>query len=123
MLFFFFKYLFNGEKDNVAGHNLDNVDFQQPPDEQLQFVEILQELEKEHREAVHHQVPFVLQICLKTRTQMTHSGRKSRRKSGENSDFLVSHPNNSKLLKVSSLTTVACKIEYFINFNLEMSLM
>lgn len=62
MVLLCFLYLFNGEQDNVAGHNLDDVDFQQPPDEELQFVEILQELEKEHGEAVHHQVPFVLQI-------------------------------------------------------------
>lgn len=57
-----FSYLFNGDQDNVAGHDLDDVDFQQPPDEELQFVEILQELEEEHSEAVDHQVPFVLQI-------------------------------------------------------------
>lgn len=42
------SYLFDADHDNVAGHNLDDVDFQQPPDEQLQFVEILQELEEEH---------------------------------------------------------------------------
>lgn len=59
---FVYVYLFNGDQDNVAGHNLDDVDFQQPPDEELQFVEILQELEKEHSEAVDHQVPLVLQI-------------------------------------------------------------
>lgn len=62
---FFFpslSYLFHRDQDDVAGHYLDNVDLQQPPDEQLQFVEILQELEKEHRQAVDHQVPFILQI-------------------------------------------------------------
>lgn len=55
-----FPYLSDGDQDNVAGHNLDDVDLQQPPDEELQFVEVLQELEEEHGEAVDHQVPFVL---------------------------------------------------------------
>lgn len=64
-----FSYLFNGDQDDVAGHDLDDVDFQQPPDEELQLVEILQELEEEHGEAVDHQVPFVLQVWLqKTQT-------------------------------------------------------
>lgn len=40
------SYLFNRDQDYVAGHYLDDVDLQQPPNEQLQFVEILQELEK-----------------------------------------------------------------------------
>ena len=55
-------YLFDGDQDDVAGHNLDDVDLQEPPDEELQLVEVLQELEEQHREPVHHQVPFVLQV-------------------------------------------------------------
>lgn len=56
------SYLFNRDQDDVAGHDLDDVDLQQPPDEQLQFVEILQELKEEHGQTVDHQVPFILQV-------------------------------------------------------------
>jgi len=56
------SYLFDRDHDNVAGHDLDDVDLQYPPDEQLQFVEIIKELEEEHRQTVDHQVPFVLHI-------------------------------------------------------------
>lgn len=36
---------------------------QDPPQERLQLVEALQELQEQHREAVYHQVPLVPQIC------------------------------------------------------------
>lgn len=55
-------YLLDGDEDDVAGHDLDDVDLQEPPDEQLQLVKILQELEKEDGQAVDHQVPLVLQV-------------------------------------------------------------
>lgn len=66
------------------------MDFQQPPDEELQLVEILQELEEEHGEAVDHQVPFVLQIWFKKTNTQIQSGRKSRRKSAKNK-YLASY--------------------------------
>lgn len=56
------SYLLDGDQDDVAGHDLDDVDLQEPPDEQLQLVKILQELEKEDGQAVDHQVPLVLQV-------------------------------------------------------------
>lgn len=56
------SYLLDGDEDDVAGHDLDDVDLQEPPDEQLQLVKILQELEKEDGQAVDHQVPLVLQV-------------------------------------------------------------
>lgn len=65
------SYLFDRDQDNVARHNLDDVDLQQPPDEELQFVEILQELEEEHGQTVDHQVPLVLQIWRRRDTNQT----------------------------------------------------
>lgn len=41
-------YLSNRHQDNVGGHNLDDVDLKQPPDEKLQFMEVLQKLQEQH---------------------------------------------------------------------------
>jgi len=54
------SYLFDRDQNDVAGYDLDYVDLQQPPNEQLQFVEVLQELEEEHSQAVDHKVPLIL---------------------------------------------------------------
>lgn len=62
------RYLSNGNQYDVAGDNLDDVDLQQPPDKELQFMEVLEELEEEHGEPVHHQVPFALQVWKKIAT-------------------------------------------------------
>lgn len=56
------SYLFHRDKDDIARHYLDDVDLQEPPDEELQFVKILQELQKEDGQAVDHQVPLILQV-------------------------------------------------------------
>ena len=69
-----YAYLFDGDHDDVAGNDLDDVDLQQPPDEKLQLVEVLEELEEQHRETVHHQVPFVLQVWSREHTlRFTHA--------------------------------------------------
>jgi len=67
-------YLLDGDHDDVAGHDLDDVDLQQPPDEDLQLVEVLQELKEEHRQPVHHQVPFVLQVWSRRRVEEEEGG-------------------------------------------------
>lgn len=56
------SYLFHRDKDDIARHYLDDVDLQEPPDEELQLVKILQELQKEDGQAVDHQVPLILQV-------------------------------------------------------------
>ena len=55
-------HLFDGDPEDVRGDNLDDVELQEPPDGQLQLLEVLQELEEEHREAVHHQIPLTPQV-------------------------------------------------------------
>ncbi len=52
----------NRQQDDVSGHDLDDVHLQEPPDEELQLMEVLQELEEQDREPVHHQVPFILRV-------------------------------------------------------------
>lgn len=54
--------LFDGQQDDVGGDDLDDVHLEQPPDEELQLMEVLQELEEQDREPVQHQVPFILEV-------------------------------------------------------------
>lgn len=78
-LYLSLSYLFNRDQDDVAGHDLDDVDLQQPPDEQLQFVEILQELKEEHGQTVDHQVPFILQVWRRGDKNQIHLNGKNNR--------------------------------------------
>lgn len=55
-------HLFDRQQDDVGGDDLDDVHLEEPPDEELQLVEILQELEEQDREPVHHQVPFIPEV-------------------------------------------------------------
>lgn len=38
------------------------MDLQQPPDEELQLMEVLQKFQEQHSQTVHHQVPLIFQI-------------------------------------------------------------
>ena len=55
--------LLHRHPDDIGGHDLDDVQLQDPPQECLQLVEALQEPQEQHCEAVDHQVPLVPQIC------------------------------------------------------------
>lgn len=58
-------HLFDRDPDDIGRDDLDNVKLQQPPDEDLQLLHIIQELQEKHREAFNHQMPFTLQLCTK----------------------------------------------------------
>lgn len=88
--------LLDGDQDDVAGHDLDDVDLQQPPDEELQLVEVLQELEEEHRQPVHHQVPFVLQVW-------------SRRRVGEEEHTRIGHAKKAKTQGMEKQVVPYCR--------------
>lgn len=55
-----FTCLFHCDPDDVRGHDFDDVQLQQPPHKDLHLMKVLQEFQKEHCEAVDHQVPLVL---------------------------------------------------------------
>ena len=55
-------HLFDRDPDDVRRHNFNDVELQEPPDEELELMDILQELQKEHGQAVHNQMPLIPQI-------------------------------------------------------------
>ncbi len=54
-------HLFDWDPDDVGRDDLDDVKLQQPPDEELQLLHVLQELQEQHRQTLHHQMPLTLQ--------------------------------------------------------------
>lgn len=57
---FTLSYLFDRDPDDIGWDDLDNVKLQQPPDKDLHFLHIIQELQEQHRETFNHQMPFIL---------------------------------------------------------------
>lgn len=49
--------LLHTDPDDVGGHQLNNVKFQQPPEEVLKSLQGEEEAQEQHGEAVHHQPP------------------------------------------------------------------